>query len=110
MYGPDVTPVSAHPPPEGKGPQRSPEDGGQLGVAGRRTVLTLVGHSLVHQIHTRATQGQGVDGIVGPRVHIRHHDLQGCWGPGQWACKRRVGTQTLPSSSPHGSNPASVSS
>lgn len=66
-------------------------------MTGSRTVLTWVGHSLVHQIHAGATQSQGVDGIVGPRVHIRHHDLGGHWGPGQRACRRRGGgAQTLP--------------
>lgn len=106
VYGPDVTLISAHPLPEGKGPQKMGASKG--GRAGRTTVLTWVGHSWVHQIHTGAAQGQGVDGIVGPRVHIRHHDLRGCWGPGQGACKERVGAHKLPSSSPPQSLPRDV--
>lgn len=105
VYGPDVILVSTHPLPEGKGPQKV---GASWGGAGRMTVLTWVGHSWVHQIHTGATQGQGVDGIVGPRVHIRHHDLRGCWGPGQGACEKRMGAHKLPSSSPPQSLPRYV--
>lgn len=88
--GPDVTPVGAHRLPEGKGPQGPPKRG-PAQVLGRRAVLTRIGHSLVHQIHAGATQSQGIDRVVGPGVHIRHHDLRGHWGPGEWACKRGSG-------------------
>lgn len=93
VCGSDVTPVSSHLLPKDKGPQGRP----RTEVAGRRTVLTWIGHSLVHQIHAGTAEGQGVDRVVGPRVHIRHHDLWGYCGPGLRACKRGGGTQILPS-------------